>query len=230
MAHELTLKSITPVTHDTYHLVLERPAGYSFTPGQATDVALDRDGWRDEVRPFTFTSLPDAETLDFVIKSYPAEAEGHSGMTAQIATLSPGERLLLGDPWGAITDRGAEPHPGVFIAGGAGITPFIGILRARVASHGSAGGARLIFANARERDIILRDTWDAMPGLTTEYVLSDEAVEGLHHGFVDGALLDAQLEGFDGLFYLCGPPPMQDAVIDTLSKRGVPEERIIIEA
>ena len=81
MSHTLTLKSIDAVTHDTYHLVFDRPDGFDFTPGQAVDLALDRDGWREEKRPFTFTSLPGDDDLEFVIKSYP----DHDGVTEQIA-------------------------------------------------------------------------------------------------------------------------------------------------
>jgi ferredoxin-NADP reductase len=230
VTHAPELKSITPVTRDTYHLVLERPEGYAFTPGQATDVALDRDGWREEARPFTFTSLPDAPTLEFVVKSYPADHPDHSGMTARIATLEPGERLLLGDPWGAIQDRGTEPHPGVFIAGGAGVTPFIGILLARQSRLGTAGGATLLFSNATEADIILRETWEGMSGLDARFTVTEADAPGLRRGMIDGAFLDAELATFDDVFYVCGPPPMEEAVTDALKARGVPDERIVTEA
>src|SRR6056297_1291666 len=123
MPRPILLKSIEPVTHDTYRLECERPDGYDFRPGQATDLALDREGWRDQTRPFTFTSQPEDPRLEFVIKTYPA----HHGVTSEVATLIPGEKLLIGLPWGAIHDSG----PGVFIAGGAGVTPFIPILRRR---------------------------------------------------------------------------------------------------
>ena len=77
MTFKLTLKSIAPVTHDTWHLVFDRPEGFAFEPGQATHWALDKDGWRDEDRPFTMTSHPEAEIVEFVIKSYP----DHDGVT-----------------------------------------------------------------------------------------------------------------------------------------------------
>ena len=124
MTHTLTLQSISPVTHDTHHLVFDKPEGFSFTPGQAVDLSLDKDGWREEKRPFTFTSLPDEDTLQFVIKSYPE----HDGVTEQIGKLQAGDKVLIEDPWGAIEDKG----DGIFIAGGAGVTPFISILRKKL--------------------------------------------------------------------------------------------------
>lgn len=36
-----------PVTHNVRHYRLERPKNYDFSPGQATEVSIDRDGWRD---------------------------------------------------------------------------------------------------------------------------------------------------------------------------------------
>jgi len=55
--HTCRVLAIEPVTHNVNRIVADKPEGYTFTPGQATEVALDRDGWRDEKRPFTFTSL-----------------------------------------------------------------------------------------------------------------------------------------------------------------------------
>ena len=48
MTHTLTLTSIAPVTHDTWHLTFDHPKGFQFEPGQATHWALDEDGWRDQ--------------------------------------------------------------------------------------------------------------------------------------------------------------------------------------
>ncbi|MBX7494919.1 flavodoxin reductase [Qipengyuania sp. 6B39] len=221
MSHTLTLKAIRPITHNVNELTFERPEGYDFQPGQATDFALDRDGWRDEQRPFTFTSLPEAEHLQFTIKSYPS----HDGVTEQIGMMQGGEQVIIEDPWGAIEDKG----PGTFIAGGAGLTPFLSILRARQASHGTLDGYRLIFANSEEKDIILREELERMPGLELDLVLSDEKVEGMHHGQVDGDYLDKAGLDFGGTFYLCGPPPMEEAVASALKVRGVSDDRLVME-
>ena len=68
------------VTHNVRRYTLERPEGYSFKPGQATEVSLDEDGWRDKKHPFTFTSLADDPHLEFTIKSY--FNTGGDGVTA----------------------------------------------------------------------------------------------------------------------------------------------------
>jgi ferredoxin-NADP reductase len=71
MTHKLTLQSIEPATHDTYHLVFNKSDGYDFPPpDQAADFALDRDGWRDRRRPFTFTGPVTDPKLKFVITPF----------------------------------------------------------------------------------------------------------------------------------------------------------------
>ena len=222
MPHRLTLQRIAPVTHDTYHLVFPKPEGFTFTAGQATEMRLMKEGWRDEGRPFTFTSLPEDDTLDFVIKSYP----DHDGVTEQVAQLEPGDTVEIGDVWGAIADRG----PGTFIAGGAGITPFIPILRQR-AKDGALDGSQLIFSNGTRRDIILRDEWDAMDGLTTTYVLTDEGADADRHGRIDRKMLEGLLDdrALSRTFYICGPQPMEEDLTQTLRSMGVPEASIVTE-
>jgi ferredoxin-NADP reductase len=223
MTHTITLRKIEPVTHDTYRLIFDKPEGYSFTAGQACHMALDRDGWRDQDRPFTFTSQPEDEHLEFVIKSYPAGDPDHDGMTAQIPTLEPGDRVIIDAPSGVIEDRG----PGVFIAGGAGITPFIPILRRRARDRDSLSACTLIFSNKTERDIILRDEWDAMEGLGTIFVVTDEPDSELPSGPIDGTFLGEVLKGFREHFYICGPKPMTQDIMDALKERGVPDAKIV---
>ncbi|QFT58006.1 Anthranilate 1,2-dioxygenase electron transfer component [Sulfitobacter sp. THAF37] len=220
MADRIILKDLKPVTHDTHHYVFSRPEGLSFKPGQAAELAIDRDGWREEGRPFTFVSQPEDADIEFVIKSYP----DHDGVTEQLAQLKPGAELTLDGPFGAITDHG----PGTFIAAGAGITPFIPILR-KHDREGTMDGCALFFANKTEADIIMRGEWEAMKGLRAEFVLSDEKVDGMHHGKIDKSLLKERVTDFDQTFYLCGPQEFVDDVRDALKDLGAKESSIITE-
>jgi ferredoxin-NADP reductase len=221
MSYTLELQAIEPVTHDVNRLIFPKPDGYAFTPGQATELSLDRDGWRDEGRPFTFTSLPGDDHLEFTIKSYPQ----HDGVTERIGRMTPGDSVIIGDAWGAIEDRG----PGTFIAGGAGITPFIAVLRARLEREGNLEGSTLLFSNETEKDIILRDEWEAMPGLRTVFTVTDLNDATVRTGEIDGAFLDAEVADWSAVFYVCGPEPMVEAIVDILEARDVPEDRIVTE-
>jgi hypothetical protein len=72
MEHKITIQKIEHINHNVIHLVTDKPEGYTFTPGQATEIAINSEEWRDEKRPFTFTSLPEDSNLEFVIKIYPS--------------------------------------------------------------------------------------------------------------------------------------------------------------
>ncbi len=219
MTCQLVLKRIEPVTHDTYHLVFDRPGGFEYSPGQGVELALLKDGWEDKGRAFTPVSLPHEPTLEFVIKTYP----DRHGVTGQIGTMKPGDKVVMDGPFGAISDKGA----GVFIAGGAGVTPMIALLRKRLHDHGTLEGSTLLFANKTERDIIWRDKFEAMQGLTTAFVV-DEPGASVPQQRLDRDYL-RQFVMADSHCYLCGPPPMMDAVRGALHDLGVKDAQIIEE-
>ena len=222
MSHKLVLQAVEKVTPDVNRYVFNKPEGFAFRAGQAVDIALDRDGWREELRPFTFTSLPEDDALEFTIKSYP----GHEGgMTKHLPELKPGDAVLAEEPWGAIEDKG----PGWFIAGGAGVTPFISILRKRLKEHGSLDGSELIFSNKTEKDIILRDEFEQMSGLKTYFTVTDQPDSDLPKRKIDRDLLADHVQVGKGKCYVCGPDQMLDDISEALKKIGVPEQDIITE-
>lgn len=220
MADKIVLKNLTPVTHDTYKYTFSRPDGLTFEQGQAAELAIDTPQWRDEGRPFTFTSQPEDADLEFVIKSYP----DHDGVTEQLPELKPGDALKFDGPFGAITDHG----PGVFIAAGAGITPFISILR-KHAKQGEMNGCTLLFSNKAEKDIILRDEFEAMDGLKTVFNTTDEDVDGLPKARIDKDYLQEHISDFDQTFYICGPHEFVDDIRDGLKALGAKQDSIITE-
>ena len=137
--------SLEKVTHDVLRVRTERPLNYKFVPGQATEIAVNKKGWEEEKRPFTFTSLPTDDYLEFTIKIY----SSHNGVTCEILKCKEQEELILHDVWGTISYQGE----GIFIAGGAGVTPFISIFR-YLQSTDQLGDNKLLFANKTRADII----------------------------------------------------------------------------
>lgn len=200
-----------PVTHNVRHYRLERPKGYNFSPGQATEVSIDRDGWREKKNPFTFTCLPDAEELEFTIKSY----FDHNGVTNELWSLGAGDSLILRDVWGTIQYKG----PGTFIAGGAGVTPFIAILR-HLNATGKLAGNRLIVSNRTEKDIILREEFEAMNGLDVLWTVTDDPKSSLLQERIDAQFLERHVPDMGSNFYLCGPDAMVKDLRDLLDEAG----------
>lgn len=223
MASRITIIKVEKVTHNVRRYTVERPPGFTFAPGEATDLSIDRDGLREKKRPFTFTGLVDAPTLEFTIKSY----LDHDGVTKALWSLEPGDHLLLREPWGAIAYKGR----GTFIAGGAGVTPFIAILRA-LAQQGQLAGHRLIVSNRTAADIIQRREFEAMPGLEITWVLTDDpASEGANvvHGRIDEDFLKHRVHDISQHFYLCGPDAMVKDLRDALEGLGAEANALVWE-
>jgi ferredoxin-NADP reductase len=200
---------------------VEKPKHYGFIPGQATEISINKPGWKDEKRPFTFTSLNSEPTLEFTIKSY---TDRH-GVTDELYRLQVGDSLIIHDVWGAISYEG----PGYFIAGGAGITPFIAMLR-QLHKEGGLKDNRLFFSNKTARDIILYDELERMLDGNALFLLSrEQAKAGFINGHIDEAFLQRNVDDFQKHFYVCGPDPMVQGISETLSKLGASTESIVFE-
>lgn len=214
------IKSIAFINHDVLQIETERPKNYDFEPGQATNISINQKGWYNKKRPFTLTSLPNEKYLQFVIKVYPS----HNGVTEKLATLKKDDQLILGDVFGAITYKGK----GIFLAGGAGVTPFISIFRDLAERNVIAGNA-LVFANKTEKDIFLKDEFESHLGRKYINILSEENTENYPKGHIDKEFIKATITDFSQNFYICGPPEMTEAIRESLRELGVEEKRIVIE-
>lgn len=218
--HVVKILSAESVTHNVKRFRLARPQGYTFVPGQATEIAINLPRWKNERRPFTFTSLNEWDDLEFTIKIY----TDHDGVTNQLAKLQAGDELILHDIWGTIHYKGE----GVFIAGGAGITPFIAILR-QLQKEGKVGNNKLIFSNRTSKDIILKDEFEKMLGDNFINTLTDEQTEKYDHRKIDADYLKEKIKDLSQYFYICGPDPMVESIGEALQKIGVAKDHIVIE-
>lgn len=212
--------SIDSLTPDVIRIVTQKPHDLIFLPGQATDISIPESEDSSEMRPFTFTSLPGSHLLEFTIKTYPE----HNGFTKKLLGLTPGDHLMLHGVFGSLRYRGE----GVFIAGGAGVTPFISIFR-HLKSIEEVGSNRLIYANKTKADIILEKEFRSILGTNFINILSDEKVPGFANGRITENFIDANNGGKYRKYYVCGPPGMTDAVLEQLSKLGVTDDYITTE-
>ena len=213
--------SVKKVTHDVLRIVVEKPEKYTFTPGQATEVSINKTGWKLKKRPFTFTCLPTDDYLEFTTKTYPS----HKGVTAELLKLTKGDSLILHEVFGAIHYKGE----GTFIAGGAGVTPFISIFR-YLQSVNKIGDNTLLFANKTKGDIILEMEFKKLLGAHFINILSDEKARGYENGKITEEFIKANCTSPDKMFYVCGPPPMMKAVEKQLKNLHIPKKSVVKEA
>jgi cytochrome-b5 reductase len=220
MDHTVTLLMSQFVTHDVKHFIVDKPEGFSWEPGQGVELAIKQAGLVDERRPFTPTGLADDRVLEFTIKGY----ADHPGVTRALHGLAPGAELLISEPFGTIRYQG----PGVFVAGGAGITPFLAILRS-LARRGELAGQSLIFSNKTPRDVICEKELRHLLGARCILTCTGEEAPGYEHRRVDRAFLEENIDDFGQHFYVCGPPPFMEAVNAALTALGARAESLVFE-
>jgi ferredoxin-NADP reductase len=220
MEEIVKILSVTQVTHDVRSYRITKPSGYQFEPGQATDVSINKDEWREQLRPFTFTGLAEWPCLEFTIKSY----NDHEGVTHELGRLHAGDELVIRDPWGAISYKGE----GYFIAGGAGITPFIAILR-HLRQQSKIGGNQLFFSNKTSADIILREELSGILGPNAHYILTQEGNGKDGKKYIDRDFLKREIKDLSKPCYICGPDKMVSGLSAALTEIGANPESLVFE-
>jgi propane monooxygenase reductase subunit len=134
------------------------------------------------------------------------------------------------------TLRDSSPRRLVFIAGGAGMAPVLSLLRS-MADKGTERAATFYYGARTKDDLFALEEIERLGGELADFTfvpaLSDagdgdgwEGEAGLITDVVD-RLEDDDLADVDA--YLCGPPPMVDAAIALLERRGVPESHIYFD-
>jgi propane monooxygenase reductase subunit len=221
-----------PVTHDLRHLVLKliEPEEIKFFPGQYLDITVPET---TESRSFSMANVPDRDggVFEFVIKVYP------NGLFSEfLATkVAVGDRLEVEGPFGTFTLRESRTSPLVFLGGGAGMAPVLGLLRS-MADRGVERQAVFYYGARQRRDLCFEEELRALqarlPGFRFVPALSEPADDDQWDGEIGMvtevlARCEPDLSGRDA--YVCGPPPMVDAAIPALTALGVREENIFYD-
>ncbi len=218
--HRLKILGTNYVTHDVKRFVLTKPKDLTYRPGQAAHLSVDLPGWRNQVRPFTFTSLKEWPELEFTIKLY----EEREGVTHQLGKLKPGDEILLHDIFDTFAYRG----PGIFLAGGAGLTPFMAIFRALYAT-GNMRGVALLYSNKTAKDIIYHDELTQILGPAYKNVFTRQGVIGFRERRLDRHFLVETIGDFNQRFYVCGPKNFTKDISEALKELGAEREALILE-
>lgn len=193
---------------------LARPL--AFLPGQYVNITVPGTG---KHRSYSFSSAPGAAEGSFLIRNLPGGL-----MSRYLAERArPGDTVTLTGPMGAFYLRPME-RPQLWLAGGTGLAPFLSMLE-QVAEQGTDQPIRLYYAVTHGADLVELDRLAALAAriggveIVTVLAAKDEAHE--RKGFVTDHLTAGDLNGGDCDVYLCGPPPMVDAVRAHFAKLGI---------
>lgn len=219
-AHTVKILEVNPISHNVRQFKVQKPEGFSFVPGQATDVAINKPGWEDNKHPFTFTGLNSWQHLEFTTKIYPER----KGVTAELANLKKGDELIIHEPFGTISYK----WPGYFFAGGAGVTPFIAIFR-QLHTEDKAANNILYFSNKTVKDIFLKEELTEMLGLNAHFVITDEPGSHYMNTRIDEKFLKEHITDKDKYVYVCGPDDMVANIRKALAEMGLKDDQIIYE-
>ena len=221
MKHRTTILMTEFVTHDVKRFIVKKPNMFSFVPGQGVELFIDQEKWREEEgRPFTPTCLATDEVLEFTIKRY----ADHQGVTDKLHSLKAGDHLLLSDPFGTISYKG----PGVFIAGGAGITPFLAIFR-QLALEGTIAGQTLVYSNKTPADIICEKELQHYFGRECHLICTREKAKGYEESRITRKYLGKILTDTGKYTYICGPDMFVEEVNAIVQELGFAAEKIVFE-
>ncbi|HXX76094.1 MAG TPA: NADH-cytochrome b5 reductase [Nitrospiraceae bacterium] len=225
------LSAVHVDTHDTKTFRFDLPpnATLDMLPGDHLYVhATIHD--KQLKRPYTPSSLPNtAGFFELTVKCY------ETGLISKyLHDRHVGDQVLMSGPHtGGHWIDGMATKVG-FVAGGTGITPMISIIRWILAKQLDVE-MFLIFANKTEDDIIFRDEWERAVREHLNfrcYHVLEQPPAGWSGGTgrITAEILRRRLPSPapETVIFLCGPPPMVDALETTLRGLGYPEQAIIL--
>ncbi len=213
-----TIRSVELVFDGTIMLMLalDQPAELDFLPGQYVNLGVPGT---EESRAYSFSSRPGAPEVSFLIRNIPG------GLMSDwlMKHAAPGARMRFTGPNGSFFLRAVE-RPVVMLAGGTGLAPILSMLEV-LAEKGCDQSVHLIYGVNRDSDLVeldrIRSLAAQLPGFTWDCCVADSHGAWPLKGYVTHHLMDAHLNGGDCDVYLCGPPPMVEAVRTFLKEKGV---------
>jgi benzoate/toluate 1,2-dioxygenase reductase component len=209
------VKTLSPSTIG-FSIKLADANALAFLPGQYVNVSVPGT---TQTRSYSFSSMPRDGVVEFLVRNIPGGL-----MSSYLAdTAAGGDALTITGPIGSFYLRDVK-RPVLFLAGGTGLAPFLAMLEVLQASA-SQQPVHMIYGVTTDADLVEVDKLAAfaatIPGFTFATVVADPASSHPLKGYVTHHLPDAALHGGDVDLYLCGPPPMVDAVRSFLSDKGV---------
>jgi propane monooxygenase reductase component len=227
---KVRVEAIERLTHDIrlLRVALVDPERLTFQAGQYVDIRIPGG---EEHRSFSMANTPaTAHELEFMIKIYP---DGHFSGLLDNGGIKVGDELELTGPYGVFTLRATSTRRMLFIGGGAGMAPILSLLRS-LEESGNARPAVYYYGARRAGDLFhveeLEGLVERLPDFRFVPALSEmEAGENGwagETGLITDVVERLEEDVSEVEAYVCGPPPMVEAAIALLERKGVPEAQI----
>ena len=174
-----------------------------------------------EAHPFSIASETNSPILTIIVKKL-------GDFTSKLIELREGDKVSIEGPYGKFDYTKAKGKNQVWIAGGIGIVPFLGMAK-DLEDKTIDGTISLFYSVADESDFIGYDLLTQLSSANKKF--SFIAWNSKTQGYLDAKKIQ-EISGSvkDKAYFLCGPPGFKDSIIKGLLQLGVKKQSIHEEA
>jgi ferredoxin-NADP reductase len=222
------------VAERTFAFHFEKPAGWTFKPGQTIDVTLLNPSETDaegDTRTFSIASAPHENTLMVATRMR------DTAFKRVLGKMPVGSTVKIDGPFGNLTLHNKASRAAVILTGGIGITPFRSIVL-HAAKAKLPHRIILFYSNRRPEDAAFLEELQALQQENPNYLLiatmtqlekPNRPWQG-EKGYIGTAMLSRYAGGLDSpLYYLAGPPGMVNGLRTMLNDNDVDDDDIRTE-
>ena len=209
------LRQLSPSTIG-FSARVEDAGKLSYLAGQYVNVSVPGT---TQTRSYSFSSMPRDGVVEFLVRNIP----GGLMSTYLASAAKPGDDIVLTGPIGSFYLRPVV-RPLLLLAGGTGLAPFLAMLDV-LEKEPPTFSIHMIYGVTGDADLVEIERLAAfaqmVPGFTYATVVADPGSAHERKGYVTHHLPASSLNDGDVDIYLCGPPPMVDAVRAFLAEKDI---------
>lgn len=215
----------------TLKLTFEKPAHFSFKPGQYGGFTLidpSEVDTRGMTRRFSLLSTPEDPHLAIMTRIQT------SAFKRELSKLPLGAEIKFAGPIGHFLLHEDVTIPAVMLAGGIGITPFFSMIRynayhripqSLTLFYGNQSLANTVFFN----ELIQVEKDHPYFKLIATFDRPHKSWQG-EKGFITPLMIKKYINDiFLPIYYICGAPVMVSTMQETLIEMGIDENKIFVE-
>ncbi|HWD33661.1 MAG TPA: benzoate 1,2-dioxygenase electron transfer component BenC [Pseudomonas sp.] len=217
-SYQASISAVRQLSDSTIALSIKGDAlsRLAFLPGQYVNLGVPGS---EQTRAYSFSSLQKDGEVSFLIRNVPG------GLMSSFLTglAKAGDNMTLAGPLGSFYLREIR-RPLLLLAGGTGLAPFTAMLE-KIAEEGSEHPLHLIYGVTNDFDLVELDRLQALaariPNFSYSACVANPESQHPLKGYVTQHIEPRHLNEGDVDVYLCGPPPMVEAVSQYIREQGI---------
>jgi predicted ferric reductase len=213
------IKSLNKLGENIYEIILSPSVNkaLNYKAGQFVFVRFNNKKLGEEPHPFSIASTSNNPLLKIIIK-------GLGDFTTRLSDLNVGDEVNVEGPYGRFNyEKGGEEQ--IWVAGGIGITPFIGMSE-EIANNPQLGKkVELYYTVKCPKDLIYLNKFKELESRSNNFRvipwISDEK------GFIRLENIGSMSKNLSNKeFFICGPQTLKDCITNDLINLGISKDKI----